>query len=380
MAEMSRLVLHARVVCGAGGGPEKTILNSPRFLMPFGYEALCAYMRPPGDEGFETIRSRAAETNAPLIEIDDRGPLDISVVRRLTELCCDRRVAIWHGHDYKSNLLGLWIRRRWPMKLVTTVHGWVKFTWKTPLYYAVDRLCLRHYQEVLCVSEDLVARCVASGTPADRCTLIENAIDVEQYRRRKTPKEAKRELGLSPDRFLFGSVGRLSAEKNYHGLIAALAEPIRQGLPVDLAIVGDGDQRQKLEKLVRDEALEDRVHLLGYRADTLDLYQAMDAYVLSSVREGLPNVLLEAMAMRVPVVATRVAGVPKLIEDEESGLLVAPGDNIALREAMCRLVDDQSLRHRLTEAARRTIERRYSFSTRMKKVRDVYDRLFSSEV
>jgi glycosyltransferase involved in cell wall biosynthesis len=377
MHDDTPLVLHTRVVCGSGGGPEKTILNSPRFLEPLGYRSLCAYMRPPEDPDFETIRLRANQCGASLVEIDDRGPFDLSIVNRMIELCRSRKVAVWHGHDYKSNLLGLWVRRRWPMRLVTTVHGWVKFTWKTPLYYAVDRYCLRRYEAVLCVSGDLIERCVASGTPRERCTLIENAIDVSQYRRRRPAEEAKRALGFAPDRLLIGSVGRLSAEKNYHGLIAALAEPIRRGLPVDLAIVGDGDQRERLETLIARKGLQEHVRLLGYRTDTVDLYEAMDAYVLSSFREGLPNVLLEAMAMELPVVATRIAGVPKLIEDGSNGLVVEPGDDAALAAAVERLASDAALRRRLAAAGRCTVEQRYSFSVRMEKVRAVYDRLLS---
>ena len=92
--------------------------------------------------------------------IDDRGPLDFSLVKRFVKLCREQRVAIWHGHDYKSNLLGLLVRPHWPMRLVTTVHGWVKFTWKTPLYYAIDRLCLPRYERVICVSDDLAEQCL----------------------------------------------------------------------------------------------------------------------------------------------------------------------------------------------------------------------------
>src|SRR5204862_58795 len=82
------------------------------------------------------------------------------------------RVGIWHGHDYKSNLLGLLLRSFWPMRLVTTVHGWVQHTRRTPLYYAVDRFSLPHYESVICVSEDLYRRCLAFGVAASRCSVV----------------------------------------------------------------------------------------------------------------------------------------------------------------------------------------------------------------
>jgi glycosyltransferase involved in cell wall biosynthesis len=104
----------------------------------------------------------------------------------------------------------------------------------------------------------------------------------------------------------------------------------------------------------------------------------LDVYVLSSLREGLPNVLLEAMAMEVPVVATRIAGVPDLVRDGANGLLVAPGDVSGLTAAIRRVASDSDLRARLGHSGRTTIEQRYSFAARMEKIRRVYDDLHSN--
>jgi len=377
MPDESPLVLHTRVVTGTGGGPEKTILNSPRFLIPFGYNGLCAYMHPPGDPGFEELRRRAGSLDAPLLGIEDRGAWDLRVARRLLALCRERRVAIWHGHDYKSNALGLLLRRFWPMKLVSTVHGWGVRSGRAPLYYKIDRWCLRRYESVICVSQELLETCTASRVPADRCVLVENAIDTRQYARQRSIAEAKRQLGFSPGRPLIGCVGRLSAEKGFDGLIRVIDRLIRDGHDLELMIVGDGPQRAGLEALIAELGCQDRVRLLGYRSDTLDLYQAMDLFVLNSVREGLPNVILEAMAMEVPVVATRVAGIPKLIRHEENGWLVEPGDSEGLAAALLRLLEDDRLRGDLGAAGRRTVEESYSFEVRMAKIRAIYDRLLA---
>src|SRR5262249_30979458 len=110
-------VLEARVVCGSGGGPDKTILNTPRFLTAAGYHTLCAYMHPPGDPGFAQLRHKALAWQAPLLSVPDRGPWDWQVVWHLLQICRRERVSIWHGHDYKSNALGLLLGRFWPMRL-----------------------------------------------------------------------------------------------------------------------------------------------------------------------------------------------------------------------------------------------------------------------
>jgi glycosyltransferase involved in cell wall biosynthesis len=370
------VVLDVRVVTGTGGGPDKTILNSPRFLEPMGYRNLCAYMHPPGDPCFEILRKRAEDWNAPLISIPDRGPWDWRVVTQLLAVCRRENVAIWHGHDYKSDLIGLILRRSWPMRLVTTVHGWgVKGSLRAPFYNRIDRLCLPRYEAVICVSEDLQNQCLACGVPVERCILIENAIDRQQYSRSSTWDEAKRALGIPPHRSVIGAVGRLSAEKGFDLLIRAADCLLKKGHDLHLIIVGEGDQRCRLETLISEVGRNDRIRLLGYRPDTVGCYQAMDVYVLSSLSEGLPNVVLEAMALEVPVVAARVGAVPQIIDHEESGLIVEPGSSDGLVAALSRLLTDATLRARLAQAGCTSVTTRYSFEARMRRVRAIYDRL-----
>jgi glycosyltransferase involved in cell wall biosynthesis len=369
------LVLDARVVKGSGGGPDKTILNSPRFLAPLGYRMLCAYMHEPDDDGFEHLRRKAEQWHAPLVSILDRGPLDWGVLTQFLNVCRRERVTVWHGHDYKSNLVGLLLRPFWRMRLVTTVHGWVEHTSRTPLYYAVDRLCLPRYERVVCVSDDLRQRCLAAGVRSRRCLLLENGIDTDEFRRHRSPREAKANLGLPFDRPLAVAVGRLSPEKGFDVLLRAVASLVRDGLDVGLLIAGEGKQRDELQALIDRLGLSERVRLMGYCPDPRPVYEAADLFVLSSLREGLPNVVLEAMAMGTPVVATRVAGVPRVISDCDDGLLVESGSADALAAALARLLRDETLRRRLADAGRATVEQRYSFDRRMQKLAAIYDTL-----
>ncbi len=369
------VVLDTRVVSGTGGGPEKTILNQPRFLAAAGYRNICAYMHPQGDPGFEQIRRRAASANAPLVSVPDRGAWDLRSIGRMLDICRRECVAIWHGHDYKSNALGLLLKRFWPMRLVTTVHGWVKHTRRTPLYYRIDKFCLPRYERVICVSKDLHDECLALGVPEDRCLLIENGIDEVEYLRTGSQAEAKQALGISPQRMVVGAVGRLSEEKGFDRLVRATERLGRGGLDVQLLLVGEGDQDARLRALIAELGCEDRVRLFGFRANVKELYQAFDVFALSSLREGLPNVLLEAMALEVPVVATRIAGVPGLIDHEKNGLLIQPGSVDELTAALERVLLDAELRQRLAKAGRETIVSRYSFAVRMSKIQAIYDRL-----
>ena len=297
MADDAPMTLHPRVITGAGGGPDKTVLNSPRFLKRHGYRSACLFYHPPEDAGFQAIRDRAVDWDAPLHEIDDHGPLDWKLVPRTIELCRELKVDVWHAHDYKTNLLGLLVRRRWPMRLVTTVHGWVELTLKTRVYHLLDRWTMPKYDRVICVSPDLRDSCQRFGVKQDRLQLIENAIDTEQFRRRVSPAEAKKKLGVSPDELLVGAVGRLSNEKGFDLLIRAFAALDSDAPPSKLVILGEGDEKPNLQALIDHLGLADRVTLAGFQSNTIDWYQAMDVFVLSSLREGLPNVVLEAMSL-----------------------------------------------------------------------------------
>lgn len=381
------LVMHVRVVSGHGGGPDKTIFNSPRFLPELGYRGICVYLRDPGDEGFSVLAERAQRAGAPLEAVDDFGIRDFEIVRRLRAVVERHRPAIWHGHDYKSNLLGLLLNRgrgpvsgedasSQPMRLVTTVHGWVQRTWKTPLYYFIDKQCLKRYERVVCVSSDLYRDCQRLGVPTDRLSLIDNAIALDDYEWELSKEDARLQLGLEPARPVIAAVGRLSAEKGFDLLIDAVAALNRSGTALTLAIAGSGAEQANLQAQIDRSGFGDRIQLLGFCEDPRPLYRAAEVFTLSSIREGLPNVLLEAMAMRTPVLATRIAGVPKLIEDDVNGRLVEAGSTAALRAGIEELIGDATLRTRLADAGRRTIEERFSFRQRMRKMAAVYDSLF----
>ena len=369
------MVLHVRVVVGGGGGADKTVVNSPRFLGNHGYRSTCLFMHAEDDDGFEIIRRRGRDSGARIVSVPDAGPFDIGVISRCLRVCREEKAEIWHAHDYKSNLLGLVLRRFHPMTLVSTVHGWGAREGRAALYHFLDNVCLPRYEMVLCVSADLRETCLAMGVAERKCRLIKNGIDVEQFVRREARSEAKRRMGLPPGRILIGAVGRLSTEKAFDQLILCVDQLVRNGHDVQLILAGEGDQESSLRRLVEKRGLQDRVKLIGFCSDTISLYQAMDIYALSSLREGLPNVVLESMACEVPVVATRIAGLPSLVEHEFNGLLVEPGDQGQMTSALVRLAADCELRDRLAANGRQTIEDSYSFAQRMEKMARLYDEL-----
>ncbi len=366
---MLRNILHTRVVCGAGGGPEKTILNSPRFLKPYGYNCLCAYMYPPSDEGFGILQHRAQAADCPLTGIEDRGALDFSVIRQLLNICRENNIQIWHAHDYKSNAIGLLLRRFHKMKLVTTVHGWVHHTAKTPLYYAIDKYCLRLYDKVICVSTDLFDQCQKLGVKSSNLVLIENAIDTDEFCKKSVENPVNSPI------INIGAVGRLAEEKGFIPLIETVVKLSKKYTNIRLSIYGQGPQQSELEAAIDRLNARQIVFLPGFAQDLIQLYSSLDIFILNSIREGLPNVCLEAMSMEVPMIATAVAGVPHLVTDSVDGLIIPIGDTAALEQALIKLIDSPTLRLSLAQQARKTVVEKFSFEKRMEKIRHLYESL-----
>lgn len=371
-----RRMMHLRVVAGTGGGPEKTILNSPRFIRQHGYMAEVVYLAPPGEDVARSLQSRAGELDCPLTVVEDRGPFDLGVLRSLSRMIRERGIELLQTHDYKSNAIGLILRQRHRLHMASMLHGWTDMSGRMPLYKRIDQWCLPWYESLICVSEDLVEDCRKLRIPESRIHLVHNAIDTVQFSRVQSVSEAKVKIGARSDRLLVGTVGRLSPEKGILPLLEVVSRLSSQGVGCDVWIAGDGPQRAEIEAKIESLGLMESVKLLGQIRDTRDFYQAMDLFVLNSIREGLPNVVLEAMALEVPVIATRIAGIPSLIRPGETGVLIEPNQPDQLHHAMLGCLTGGIDTVKLVGGARRLIECEYAFDRRMEKIGRIYDAMF----
>jgi len=246
-------VLHVRIVTGAGGGPEKTILNSARHFAGTRYRETACWIHAPGDPGILLLESKAKERDCPFLAVPDPHPFDVRTLLRMADLCRERRIRIWHGHDYKSNLFGVLLARLLGLSLVTTVHGWVHHTARTPFYFAVDRFALRRHAQVVAVSSDLYAACLDLGVPEDKLTLVENAIDTSEFRRR-TPSSAP-----ARSRLVVGAVGRLAEEKGFHVLVEAVERAVDLGADLELRIAGEGEEESRLRSRIASSRHAERL-------------------------------------------------------------------------------------------------------------------------
>ena len=368
-------VLHTRVMAGTGGGPEKTILRSARYAAGTPYRLIAAYLVPDRDPHVETLKRQAVEQSCPLLTFAERGPLDLRPLPKLLQVCRQMNVGIWHGHDYKSNLYGVLLRRYHPMRLVSTAHLWTDETWRLRLYKRVDFWALRRYERVMCVSQPIAKQCVSCGVDRSVVSVIPNGIEPEMFKRQWLTPVAKKSLGMDPMRFTIGFVGRLSVQKQLEPFVRhALPMIVSQRPDAMLILVGEGPERKAIEAAAKDVGCGDRLRFIGWQSDARPWYQAMDMLIQPSRDEGLPNSVLEAMAMGVPVAACGVGDVPELMGDTGIVLASQPARWAA---PIVELANDAGRRAEMSQAGRERIERHYSFASRMASEFAVYDQLLS---
>lgn len=278
---------------------------------------------------------------------------DLMGVIELVRLLRRERPDILHASSSKAGVLGrvAGFLARVPIRIFT-VHGWAFAAHSgssARLYRWADRLVRPLTTMTICVSRRERAAGVTAGTcDAARTVVIPNAVDVASVPRSR-PDRRGRPLILA--------VGRLKAPKDFVTLVRAL-----RSLPpgsFDAVIVGEGPDRSRLEEEIRGLGLEHRVRLAGERRDVPELLAAADLFVLSSASEGMPVSVLEAMAAGLPVVASRVGGVPEQVADGVTGLLVEARDPDQLAAALARLTRDPGLRARLGAAGRARAEQAF---------------------
>lgn len=371
------IVLHVRVVAGRVGGPDKTILRSVAHPNAAPFRAFAAYIHPVGDPIIDSIQEQAKKHNCTVFSIPERGAFDLRTVRQLLDLCRELDVDIWHAHDHKSNALGLLLRRWHEMKLVTTVHGWTDETLRMKLFHRVDHLCLPRYEQIITVSPQLHEECRSLGIPDERLHEISNGVEIEKYQRTLRPETARIRLGLPPHRAMIGYVGRLSREKGVDRAIRLLAELRGVGCIADLHLIGDGPERTKLESLAQELNVGASVRFWGWHTNLHAYYEAMTLMLLTSHTEGLPNVVLEAMAMQVPVAATNVGANSVVLDHGRCGV-VLDASELAWVAQVKPLLTNPLLRSQYMRAARSRVESHYTFARRVTREAEIHHRVMGT--
>jgi glycosyltransferase involved in cell wall biosynthesis len=311
--------------------------------------------------------------------IPERGPFDLSVNAALRQICDRHRPDIVQTHAVKSHFI-LSLLRNKPFRWIAFHHGYTNEDLKMRFYNHCDRWSLRTPDLVVTVCREFARQLAAQGVRPDAIVVVPNAVPSDFNDGDAALSAQTRALWkISDSERVVLAVGRLSPEKGHRYLVDAVARMASNEpeLPFQVLIAGAGQCEERLKEQIRSLGLDRRIKVIGYCSDVKPLFLIADLFVLPSLSEGSPNVLLESVAARVPIVASNVGGVPELVTDMESALLVPPANAEALARSIRALLFDRPRAEHLAKAA---VERaRLMFTSELydQRVLDLYARAVS---
>jgi glycosyltransferase involved in cell wall biosynthesis len=287
----------------------------------------------------------------------------LSSAMKLVRQAQEAKVAIIHSHGYKGDiLLGSLPRYIRGIPMVRTQHGRTstKKLSKIWFYEVLDWLIMRRMAAVVRVNKADVSHKNSKYFPGDHSCVIENGIPGLKFEPESVMRTDPEVSEFCKDGFVIGTIARLSEEKGLTHLIAALRIISRENTEIKAVIIGEGPLRQSLEAMVSEAGLSGRILFAGYRDYAYNYLPHFRIFVLPSLTEGLPITILEAMQAKIPIIASRVGGIPAVLENGKMGILVEPGNPNALAEAITRVWSDPQGSLEMVQRARETALTKYS--------------------
>jgi glycosyltransferase involved in cell wall biosynthesis len=342
------------------GGAEDYFLRLVRSLREAGHRVIVV------TKGNTPLRAEIERLDVELHAWHTRGKFDPVTLWKLCRLIRRERVDIINTHLTTASWMGSIAGRLTRVPVVAHVHA------------ADSKTFFQHANYLVAIAQGVKDHLTAQGVAPERIPLLYYGIDLERYSNPLPTAEAKERLGLPPDARTIGVVGHLSERKGHRFLLEALhqAEP-RTG-PVHALFAGEGVLEATLREQAQALGMADRVHFLGFRRDVVNVVSAFDVFVLPSLKEGLSIAVMEAMALRRPVIATAIAGLPEVVRDGETGLLVPAANAEALAEALARTLCDKSLAEALARNGRTFLERHFDQRLRLREVDETFQRIVAA--
>jgi len=380
------------------GGPEKQIIEHLRLLQGTQTQPLLCSFYEKG--GVTELAKRATALGISSFSIPCFGAYDPAQLIRLRGLFNSERPELICTHDYRSTFLSLVGRAGLPTRQIAFWRGTTRENLKVAVYYKIENWLLRKMDHVAVVSKEQRNFLISHGLSEDEVSLVPNAVDIEQeekegeieqnekqgpaerLERQDDEKQSSRRTTLFSKfcgKTIIAAAGRLSPEKGHKYLIEAMPRVLASKKDAVLLVFGDGPLRNDLMKLAERVGCGNSIYFLGFVPGFSSFLNNVDLFVLPSLAEGLPNALLEALAAAKPVVATAVGGVPEVVSNGKTGILISPEDSDQLAGAIIKLLSDAGLARAMGQAGKETVHKSYSFQKQLQLLIEVYSKTLAAE-
>ncbi len=364
------------------GGPERVILDIVRTQAApeFGVRSLVVSFSENGNCRPFIEQIEKSGFSGRILKND--MPRLVAATFELSRLLRNENIDVIVAHGHKSRMVGWFAARRTGIPIVGISHGWTWQDWKTSIYERIDQWIHRRMDRVVCVSQGQADKVIRAGTPKSRVVVIHNALDFDRFQTEPDPEFRNRLEKYfnmeKPPRLIVGAAGRLSPEKGFDVMIDAVRRVVEkrsvEKSETDFGVVlfGEGFLREQLQGRIDAAGIADRFKMVGFTNELDKFLPWFDVFAQSSHTEGFPCVNVEAMACRVPVLATSVGGVPEQIAPDRNGLLVPANDSESFAVALERLLGDSGLRKRFGDEGRRRAATEFTCREQARKYLDVF--------
>jgi len=359
-------ILHTESSTGWGGQENRT-LNELIAMRQRGHEL--AVLSRPGAR----ILDRASEAGFATFTVDMRGSLDLPAIFRLRGVMKRFRADIVNTHSGRDTQLAGMAARSILFerpRIVRTRHLALPITSKFSYSVLPDH--------VVTVSKYVERYLVEAGIPAGKITTVPTGVDFTHYDRSTVAGDLRAELGLAADTPLIGTVAILRAKKGHADILDAVPTVLQRFPAAHFVFAGNGAQTDNLTARIAADGLTDRVHLLGLRRDVTNVLASLDVFVLPTHQEALGTAFIEAGAMGLPAVASNVDGVPEVIQDGRTGLLVPAKNGAAIAEAICKLLADPVYRRGMGANAAEFVRRKFCREVMAEGMERLYSQLLEA--
>lgn len=318
------------------------------------------------------LHQKAKEEDLPVVPVKMRSEADMWAILRLARAMKKRRCRLVHFHDAHSLAIGAAAASmaKVPLRVISRR---VDFPLKNNFFS--QKKYTRDIDLIIAISKGIKKVLMDGGIKAETVRVVPSGIDFTPFDEARSSDYLRRELSLSQEDYLVGIVAHLADHKGHTYLIEATRILKDRAPKIKVIVVGEGPLRMDLDRQVKETHVEDMVFFLGFRDDVPQILGSLDLFVLSSKLEGMGTSIMDAMASRLPVVATRVGGIPEVVVDGETGILVPAKNPDALADAILKIYSDKQAAKQLGERGYQVVHKKFSAESMADRIIDHYEEL-----
>jgi len=359
------------------GGPGKGLMDFCQVALDYGCDPVLVGFTV-GKEETSPFLEEAKKRKIQTLSIRNHFRFDPTLLTQFSSILKLNKPDILQTHGHKANFLAFISKKFLETPWISFIHGWTDEDWKIRAYNRLDKFLLKFPDGLVAVSKEMASKLYALKIPQEKIRIIYNAVFEDGIPKLNPPLEVRKEFKIPTENKLLGVIGRLSPEKGQIFFLQAFSKLVENYPQVSALIVGEGPDEKKLKEYCASKKLDSKIVFTGYQRDITSIYKSLDLVILPSLSEGMPNVALEGMLFGKPVIGTKVGGIPEVIIDQRTGMIVPAADPDSLSWAILELLKDKNKMRTFSDNSQKYVLENFSLKKRVSSIVEFYRELIDS--